>query len=120
MSNIKRKTIIILVISVILAVLLIIGGIAIYASDYYRADAKAIRTFAEKYGVERNEIDGGLTFGDIDSEIGFIFYPGGKVEYTSYEPLMTEGFPGSHLRDGSHQCHVRVLHPRFHGLPSLR
>ena len=89
MSNIKRKKIIILVISVILAVLLIIGGIAIYASDYYRADAKAIRTFAEKYGVERNEIDGGLTFGDIDSEIGFIFYPGGKVEYTSYEPLMT-------------------------------
>ena len=31
-----------------------------------------------------------MIFGDTDSEYGFIFYPGGKVEYTAYTALMRE------------------------------
>jgi len=89
--RIYRKKIIIWITSVALALALIIGGCAWYVSDYYRADAQAIQAFAAEYSVKKNICaDGSVTYGDADSSVGFIFYPGGKVEHTSYEPLMIE------------------------------
>lgn len=86
----KSKRLIVVIISVVLAGALTVGGIAIYASDYYRADVDAIAAFAIRYDVERTVIEGGLAFGDSRSEVGFVFYPGGKVEYNAYEPLMMQ------------------------------
>ena len=87
----NNKKALIWAVSVTVALALIIGGCAIYLSDYYRADIDAIAAFVSGSSVLKNVVsDGVITYGDKTSEIGFIFYPGGKVEYTAYEPLMIE------------------------------
>lgn len=71
----------------ILLVLIICCGI--YVSDYYHADDEAIGKFAYSDTIVIEEIEeGGLTYTPDNASTGFIFYPGGKVEYTAYEPLM--------------------------------
>ncbi len=86
----KRKRLIPLV-SVIAAFAMIIGVFGIYASDYYHADPKA-RIIAEEdtdaYTAEY--IDKGIVFSPRQPKAGLVFYPGGKVEYTAYAPLMAE------------------------------
>ena len=61
----------------------------IYVSDYYRADEAAIEAYLPAAAVPARELkDGTLLIGEESAEVGFIFYPGGKVEYTAYLPLM--------------------------------
>ena len=84
----KRRWLIALAVSVFLVLGAVIGGL-VYVSDYYRADKESITAFAERYeSVKRVELDIGMAYEPIESKTGFIFYPGGKVEYTAYEPLM--------------------------------
>lgn len=59
-----------------------------YASDYYRADAKATEYLESSGSVEVIEIDNGLFFDGAGEDSAIIFYPGAKVEYTAYAPLM--------------------------------
>jgi len=74
-------------ISVLLA--LCIGGCAWYVCDYYHADAAAIEAFAATCEVQKTVLsEQMIAYGDADADAGLIFYPGGKVEYTAYEPLM--------------------------------
>ena len=48
-----------------------------------------IEAFVADKSVEKTAVsDGVLAYGSAESTTGFIFYPGGKVEYTAYEPLM--------------------------------
>lgn len=64
----------------------------VYAGDYYRADETA------GAALERNSeviVIGEAGSGDIvflpkDPQAVLVFYPGGKVEYTAYAPLMQE------------------------------
>lgn len=61
----------------------------IYVNDYYHADMEAISVFKSDDLVSKEIIDDNIIVYSVDdSTTGFIFYPGGKVEYTSYEPLM--------------------------------
>lgn len=72
-----------------LAVLLMGLLCAGYLNDFYRADTESIEAFMTVDSVEVFESQkGSLSFGPEDAETGFIFYPGGKVEYTAYLPLM--------------------------------
>lgn len=89
-KNKRINKFIIWVVSITLVLAIIVCSGAIYLSDYYRADAQTLAAYAEQYNVERTQINGGLTFGSKDFNVGFIFYPGGKVEYTAYEPLMMQ------------------------------
>ena len=85
----NRKRIVICITATVLSLALIFVGGAVYVSDYYRADTGAIKAFSENCAVQSTHLsDGVISYGDEGSEIGFIFYPGGKVEYTAYEPLM--------------------------------
>lgn len=59
-----------------------------YASDYYRADAEAADYLESNGSVEVVEIDDGLYFDGAGEDSAIIFYPGAKVEYTAYAPLM--------------------------------
>lgn len=62
---------------------------AVYLADFYRADTESIEVFMAVDSIEVFESKRGyLTFGPEDARTGFIFYPGGKVEYTAYIPLM--------------------------------
>ena len=84
----KKRTRIIL--SVCLAVLLLfgIGGYA-YVSDYYNADEMAMAAMAYQTDSVQTRQDGDVIwFVPEDPTVGLIFYPGGKVEYTAYAPLM--------------------------------
>lgn len=83
----KRKRIIIL----IMVVAVLFAACAIYVSDYYHADMSAIEDmeFASELSVESETWeDGTLVFTPEEAETGLIFYPGGKVEYLAYQPLM--------------------------------
>jgi len=86
----KRKRLIPLI-SVIASIAVIFGVFGIYASDYYRSDAKA-RIIAEEDTDEYTTeyIDKGIVFSPNEPKAGLIFYPGGKVEYTAYAPLMAK------------------------------
>ena len=60
-----------------------------YVNDYYRADKTAMETFQMASNVSRTVLaDGTVVFEPEQAEVGFIFYPGGKVEHTAYEPLL--------------------------------
>ncbi len=86
----NKRRILIWTISVTLAIAIMIGVCSIYVSDYYRADNTAITSFTASHSVSPNENpDGIITFEPIDPIAGFIFYPGGKVEFTAYVPLMS-------------------------------
>lgn len=86
----SKRRILIWTISVMLTIAITVGGCAVYVSDYYRADSVAIESFTASHSVKANESSGGfIVFEPIDPNAGFIFYPGGKVEYTAYIPLMS-------------------------------
>ena len=73
----------------ILVIVLIIGGCLVYVSDYYHADLDAITAFSADNQVSKSVVSNGIiVYGDPNAQVGFVFYPGGKVEYTAYEPLM--------------------------------
>ena len=84
----KKRTRIIL--SVCLALLLVIGiGGYAYVSDYYHADETALAAMAYQTDSVKAEQDGDVIwFVPEDPTAGLIFYPGGKVEYTAYAPLL--------------------------------
>lgn len=78
------------VIIVFLSVLIIIStGFYIYTLDYYHAlpmVEEELETEEIKYEMKKNSL---VFYPDNpDSKTGVIFYPGGKVDYLSYIPLM--------------------------------
>lgn len=87
----KKRKIFIILISIIVVLAIIFGACAIYLGDYYRADEGAIAVFAPEDNVSVSTIDGGnIVFEPQNATVGFIFYPGGKVEANAYQPLMAE------------------------------
>ena len=86
----KRKALI-TIFSIVLALSVLVGACAIYLCDYYRADEGAIQVFesAENIAVSTAE-NGNVVFEPAGAKVGFIFYPGGKVEHNAYQPLMAD------------------------------
>ena len=91
MKVFKSKKFLTFCVSIFLAVTVAVGGFGIYVSDYYHADGKAINEFIAQSATHVQgtyDPKGITTYGKEDAEYGFIFYPGGKVEATAYEPLL--------------------------------
>lgn len=83
----KKKCIPLLVVIGILSIIII--SCAVYLNDYYRADTQAIDAFMPANNVAKQLLDDNtIVYAPEDARAGFIFYPGGKVEYNAYEPLM--------------------------------
>jgi predicted esterase len=74
-----------------LAVLIVLcGGFYIYTLNYYRADSTAGAAMAASE-VRIEYAGNDIVFfpaADKDISTALIFYPGGKVEYTAYVPLL--------------------------------
>lgn len=82
---IKRLKVAIIMIISILVILL--GTFFVYVSVYYRADDVDITVMQNEYrmSVEDNYI---ILSPSTPSKTALIFYPGAKVEYTAYLPIM--------------------------------
>ena len=62
---------------------------AVYLGDYYRSEVSVFADISASENISREILeDGTIVYKPEKIKAGFIFYPGGKVEYTSYEPLM--------------------------------
>lgn len=72
----------------LIALTLCVLSAVVYVNDYYRADWEMIGSYPSTPGVRVEERDDGLAFIPENTEAGFLFYPGGKVEYKAYIPLM--------------------------------
>lgn len=78
-------------ISILLIALLAFSGFFIYTLDYYRADDVALRTLTASQKA-LIEVENNLVAfkPEQSSDIGIIFYPGGKVEHLAYAPSCHE------------------------------
>lgn len=87
-SILKNKVIIFLAVFFVLVVS-IITAFTIYVNDYYHADLDAITTFSSSSDITKEVLDDNkIVYSTTNATTGLIFYPGGKVEALSYEPLM--------------------------------
>lgn len=86
----KKSKIIKRLVAVIVVFALLFGACAFYVNDYYRADIDAmVGVVQSKVRYEAKTLEDGTDiFKPENAKVGFIFYPGGKVEYTAYIPLM--------------------------------
>ena len=72
----------------VILLILIAGGV-VYVNDYYHADPSAREVLSEEIpGITITKETDRLIFRPDEVNAGLIFYPGGKVEYTAYAPLM--------------------------------
>lgn len=83
----RKKRIVLLCAVLVLALAV---GCAVYVGDYYHASQNAMAAMAGTQAVTVRQTDEGTVFSPENPTAGFIFYPGGKVEYTAYAPLMLE------------------------------
>ncbi len=78
-----------IIIGIILALVLIVSGYLVwYANDYARAELDATALLNGTDNVSVVKIDNGLFLDGPGNESALIFYPGAKIEYTSYLPLL--------------------------------
>ena len=88
MRSRKRRTVKTIAL-LILAILVMTLGCAIYLNDYYIADWESIEGFTPVPAVDVYQAaNGSYVFAPEDAKTGFIFYPGGKVSHDAYIPLM--------------------------------
>ena len=76
----------------VVIILTMVAGCAVYLNDYYRAlpEALAVLEQAPEGVTISEEKNKQIVFVPENAQAGLIFYPGGKVQYEAYAPLMTE------------------------------
>jgi len=82
-----NKRLKVVIITILSLVIILVGGFLVYASDYYRADDEAI-AILEKEEVVQTEDDLVVLTPTTPTDTALIFYPGAKVEYIAYLPLL--------------------------------
>ena len=79
------------VLYIILALIVIIAGLGLwYVNDYYHADASVNAYLNGTDNVSVEKVDNGLFLDGPGNDSALIFYPGAKIEYTSYLPLFMD------------------------------
>jgi len=77
-----------------LLIVLIVGalGFVFWAEDAYQPNAVALQALQSDSVVKVTQYSGFITFQPVSqhTSIGFIFYPGGRVDYRAYAPVLHE------------------------------
>ncbi len=85
----KKSKVLTVILSALSVVVLTVSAFFIFVADFYHSDTSSINAYISEYNVTKKELYDGATSYSLESnDKGFIFYPGGKVEHTAYEPLM--------------------------------
>ena len=74
--------------SLVLAVLLSVGGCLVFLLDANEADREAMESFSAESDVSVKKEGRYTVFESEGSKKAFVFYPGARVESEAYEPLM--------------------------------
>ena len=92
-KNISKKKgswIAVVITGIVLVILF--SGVTIYLGNVSKANTEAIYAYNTEYikNVETKQLEEGVVAYVPNGEIkaGLVFYPGGRVEYTAYEPLL--------------------------------
>ena len=83
----KKK---ILVIGIIVFLIIFFGGFFVYSQFYFHAEKTATDYLNGTDEVNVSKVSNGLFLDGSGNDSAIIFYPGAKVEYTSYLPLLTD------------------------------
>lgn len=91
----KHRALRIAIIAIVALVVVGIGAFAVYVSDYYHADDRAIAALQSTENVQVRTLGSGdIVFesaeptGPTGPQAGIVFYPGGKAQAEAYAPLM--------------------------------
>ena len=84
----KKKFIVQITVFLIVGLVLFFAGGAVYFGSYYRADERAKSYLTDDNDVKVIEIDKGYLFDGPGEDTAYIFYPGAKVEPTSYAAVL--------------------------------
>lgn len=87
-TKVKMKTGKKIIIGFTFLLLIIISAFLIYVLNYYHADSVKIEAAKIDSTIDISNKNGALIFDPGNADTALIFYPGGKVEYAAYEPLM--------------------------------
>ena len=82
-----RKKLVVGIIVVMIAAIFAYG--IYYVNDYYHADNTAISYIGGNDDVKVINTSNGMLLDGHGNDTALIFYPGAKVEYTSYLPMLT-------------------------------
>jgi len=75
--------------AIVLVLVASAAAIGIYAADYYHADETAVAALQNNETITVQYIEDNIVaFCPAEAQKGIICYPGGKVEYTAYAPLL--------------------------------
>ncbi len=78
-------------IGIVAVLFVVIAAGFLYIADYYPAQSEALEVIKNPgAGVEVTRLEGQIVFVPEHATAGFVFYPGGKVAYEAYAPLMNE------------------------------
>ncbi|WP_405276277.1 alpha/beta hydrolase [Methanobrevibacter sp.] len=77
-------------IAIVIILLLILGYGIFYLTDYYHAEKTATDLLNGTGNVSVIKSPNGLFLNGSGNDTALIFYPGAKVEYTSYLPMFTQ------------------------------
>ena len=84
----KIKPLAMIIVGVISFISSLCIAISLYVGNYNHADKDAYKSLESSTLVKVNKIDEGYFFDGEGSKNAIIFYPGAKVEYVSYAPLL--------------------------------
>jgi len=77
-----------------LLIVLVVGtlGFVVWAEDAYQPNAVALQSLQSDSTVKVTQYNGFITFEPVNqrASTGFIFYPGGRVDYRAYAPVLRE------------------------------
>ncbi|WP_407454577.1 alpha/beta hydrolase [Methanobrevibacter sp.] len=76
-----------IIMAIFVVLLLIVGYGLFYVNDYYHAEKIAVDSLNSSSNVSAIKTSNGMLLDGPGNDTALIFYPGAKVEYTSYAPL---------------------------------